>query len=414
MTLKDGIQRTTLDSGLRVITETMRNTRSISIGVWIRSGSVDESESERGLSHFLEHMLFKGTRRFSAQAIAHSLESVGGNLNASTGKELSVYTAHVVDEDYHKAVDVLSELIQHPRFAPRDIELERNVILTEINHALEDPEDTALDYLYLQLFPNHPMGHFIYGSPKHVKSFRRSDFVHYLDKHYTSGRIVIAAAGNIRHKEFTKAVERKFKNLRSGEPAPAIEPIPNGYARLQRHKFPTLHQAHITMGARVCSYHDEKKYGLLLLDMILGGGMSSRLFQNIRERYGFAYSIYSFVDLLSTTGIFGIYLGCAANKLEQSLDLLRSELKTLHRKQIQKPELSRVKSQARGSLILGLEASAARMRRIGEREIYHSDHLSTEQVIQNIERITVKQIHDLVEQYLLPDNFATTLIVPGS
>jgi predicted Zn-dependent peptidase len=410
--MKNSIQCTRLANGLRVITERMSRMRSISIGIWIRSGSADESKSEKGLSHFLEHMLFKGTCHLSAKEIAQSLESLGGSLNASTGKELSVYTAHVVDEHAPIAVKVLADLLQNPRLSGKDIELERNVILTEINHALEDPEETALDYLYLQLFPNHPMGHFIYGSAKLVKSFQRRDFVKYLAKHYTAGRMVIAAAGNVDHAGFVKLVEKAFKALPEGHPAPAIEPLPDSFQPLVRHEFPTLQQAHIALGARLCSYHDEKKYGLLLLDVMFGGGMSSRLFQNIREKYGFAYSVYSFVDLLSTTGVFGIYLGCEANKLDLSVELLHREINKLNQHQIKQEELDMVKSQVKGSMILGLEGSASRMRRIGENEIYNMRHLTPPQALQKIEKITLRQIHELVDEFLHPTRFATMLIVP--
>jgi predicted Zn-dependent peptidase len=410
--MKNVIQQSRLTNGLRVVTERMSRMRSVSIGVWIRSGSVDETEPERGLSHFLEHMLFKGTKRLSAKAIAQSLESLGGNLNASTGKELSVYTAHVVDEHVEIAVDILADLIQNPKLTAKDIELERNVILTEINHALEDPEETALDYLYLQLYPNHPMGHFIYGSPKQVKSFQRSHFIKYINKHYTANRMVVAAAGNVDHLCFVEHVKNKFGALTECGQRPVIEPISKPYSLLMKHKFPTLQQAHIAMGTHVCSYTDEKKYGLLLLDVIFGGGMSSRLFQNIRERYGFAYSIYSFVDLLSTTGVFGMYLGCEADKLDQSIELLNRELKKLYAQQVRQNELDMVKSQAKGSLILGLEGSASRMRRIGENEIYSAKHLSAQQVLKKIDAISLNDLGELIEEYLKPDRFATTLIIP--
>ncbi len=410
--MKNSIQCTRLDNGMRVITERMSRMRSVSIGIWIRSGSADETEAERGLAHFLEHMLFKGTRHRSAKQVAQSLESFGGNLNASTGKELSVYTAHIVDEHAPLAVDVLADLLQNPKLAAKDIDLERNVILTEINHALEDPEELALDYLYLQLYPNHSMGYFIYGSPKQVKSFQRRDFTRYLMQHYTAGRMVVSAAGHLEHNAFVKLVKNAFKSLPEGKPAPMSQPIPDSFNATVRHVFPTLQQAHIAMGSRICSYHDDRKYGLLLLDVLFGGGMSSRLFQNIREKYGFAYSVYSFVDLLSTTGVFGLYLGCAANKLDISLELLHRELTKLNQHQITQKELDMVKSQVRGSMILGLEGSASRMRRIGENEIYGMKHLTPQQAVAKIEKITLQQIHDLVDEFLRPGQFATTLIIP--
>jgi predicted Zn-dependent peptidase len=406
------IQKTTLPGGLRIITEKMDRVRSASIGIWIRTGSVDENEKEKGISHFLEHMLFKGTKTRSAKQIAQSVESLGGSLNASTGKELSVYTAHVVDENAPVALEILADLLQNPRLAAKDIELERNVILTEINHALEDPEELALDYLYLQLYPEHPLGHFIYGSVKHVRSFRRQDFLSYLHKHYTAPRMVIAAAGNVQHQKFVRLVEKLFNGTRTPEPAKAVPGVPENYTLFQRHTFPTLQQAHIAMGTRVCSYSSEDKYGLLLLDAILGGGMSSRLFQNIRERYGFAYSVYSFIDLLSTTGVFGLYIGCTPGRVQQSIELLQNELLRLYKQGVKQEELEMIKTQTKGGLILGLEGSSARMRRMGENEIYAASHLTPGQVVKKIEKLQRRDLALLIEKYLDPERFSTILIAP--
>lgn len=406
------LQKTTLHSGLRVITEQMDRVRSASIGIWIRTGSVDETEKERGISHFLEHMLFKGTKSRTAKQIAQSIESLGGSLNASTGKELSVYTAHVVDEDAGVAVATLADLLQNPRLAAGDIELERNVILTEINHALEDPEEMAIDYLYLQLFPDHPLGHFIYGSVEHVRSFQRRDFLHYIGRHYTPSRMVISAAGHVEHKKFVRLVEKHFNGSRASVPVAAVPAIPEHYALFQRHSFPTLQQAHIAMGTRICSYSSEDKYGLLLLDAILGGGMSSRLFQNIRERYGFAYSLYSFIDLLSTTGVFGMYIGCEPGRVQQSMELLHKELQRLCKQGVRQEELEMIKTQTRGGLILGLEGSSARMRRIGENEVYCASHLTPAQVVKKIEKLQRRDLGLLIEKYLDPARFSTVLIAP--
>jgi predicted Zn-dependent peptidase len=406
------IQKTALASGLRIITDTMDRVRSASIGVWIRTGSVDEDDKEKGISHFLEHMLFKGTKSRSAKQIAQSIESLGGSLNASTGKELSVYTAHVVDADAPVALEVLADLLQNPRLAAKDIELERNVILTEINHAMEDPEEMALDYLYLQLYPEHPLGHFIYGSVKHVRSFQRKDFLNYLQKHYSASRIVISAAGNVNHRKIVRLVEKHFNTAHPVGDAAPVPPLPEQYTLFHKHSFPTLQQAHIAMGTRVCSYSSEDKYGLLLLDAILGGGMSSRLFQHIRERYGFAYSVYSFIDLLSTTGVFGLYIGCDPGRVRQSLELLQTELTRLYKQGVKQEELEMIKTQTKGGLILGLEGSSARMRRIGENEIYSAAHLTPEQVVKKIEKLQRRDLAELIEKYLDPARFSTVLIAP--
>jgi len=407
------VERTRLNSGIRVVTEKMPNVRSVSVGVWLRVGSRDESPSDNGLSHFLEHMVFKGTERRSAREIAASLESRGGNLNGSTGKEITVYNAQVLDEDLSIAIDVLTDLLSRPRLADGDLELEKSVVLAEINHAKEDPEELVIDHFYQQVYPEHPLGYFIYGSADNVLRFRREDLLSFMGRQYLPERMVFAAAGNVDHNRFVELVAEHYTPaMDSGTPgvfSPPANPPATGRITLE---FDVLQQAHIATGGRLFGTHDRRKYAMSLLDVLLGGGMSSRLFQNIREKYGFAYNVYSFNDFLTDTGVFGIYMACAPDRVEQAIDLIHEELCILRRQPVSNQELEEVKSQVRGSLILGMESSARRMRKLGETEILDRPHRTISEILDEIERITPEDLRDLAGEFYCESRLCTTVIVP--
>lgn len=407
------VKVTRLENGIRVISERMPYGRSVSIGIWIPSGSRQETPQNNGISHFLEHMLFKGTEQRSAQAIASSLEVRGGNLNASTGKELSVYTALVVDEDMPLAVDVLTDLVQHPTFALRDIAREKKVVLTEINHALEDPEEMVLDYFYQDLYPDHPLGYFIYGTPDNVKSFQRSQMLEILHGWYRPEEMVIAAAGNVDHEAFVAEVRQRalFADFTVPGPDP-VAPPPRTQNRTGRYIHSSTHQAHIVIGTRTFAYSDPRKYALVLLDILAGCGMSSRLFQNIREKHGFAYSVYSFIDFMSDTGVFGCYLACDAAKAATGEELLRRELIKLREQGVSAAELEHVKAQARGNIILGLEGSGRRMHKIAENEIYGFGHLTPEETVARVEAVTAEDIFNITREFFSDANLTVTTILP--
>ncbi|MBN2354474.1 insulinase family protein [candidate division KSB1 bacterium] len=409
---KSSVRISHLPSGIRVISDSMPHVRSVAVGIWIRCGSAYETAETNGISHFMEHMLFKGTRKRNAREIAQSLESVGGHLNASTGKELSIYTAVALGEYLPLSVDVLSDLITQPRFARREIELEKNVILSEINHAREDPEEMAIDYLYQNIFYNHSLGYFIYGTPENVIRFSRQDLRRHLQHLYTNDRIVFAAAGQVQHATFVDLVQRAFPGMPAVSSQPAEFPPPQQSRLHFQLQQPSLQQAHISLGARTFGYNDERKYALVLLEMLLGSGMSSRLFQNIREKYGFAYSVYSFIDLMSSVGVLGCYMGCDAQKVDQSMELLGKELKKLSKQSIRTEELERVKSQARGNILLGLESSGRRMHRIAETEIQQGKHLSITELVHRVEKVTPGDLTELAREFLNEDKMIRVNISP--
>jgi len=406
------VKVTRLPSGLRVVSEHMSRVRSVSVGIWVRSGSAFETPQTNGISHFMEHMVFKGTRSRSAREIARSIESVGGSLNASTGKELSVYNAIVLDAHLPLAVSVLSDLLQHPRFAEREIALEKQVVLTEINHALEDPEEMVIDILYQSIFHDHPLGFFIYGTPQNVRRFTRSDLLHHLRKSCSPDNMIFAAAGNVEHQQFVRLVQQHQDGIWTGQNPETNAPLGSSRMFLQQTQE-TLQQSHIAIGARTFGYTDPRRYALILLEMCLGSGMSSRLFQNIRERYGFAYSVFSFADLMGATGVLGCYMGCEARKTDDSLELLLNEFIKLKKRSISSRELEMAKAQARGGMILGLESSGRRMNKIAENEMYHGHHLSLKELVERVDRVTVRDVTAIIRDYLDPANLVQTILRPS-
>jgi predicted Zn-dependent peptidase len=410
--LAGAVQRTILDNGIRVVTERMPFVRSVALGVWVRAGSGDETLDNNGIAHFLEHMFFKGTTRRTAKEIAQSLESLGGGLNGSTGKEVSVYSAHVLDEHVEIAVDVLADLIQNPKFETSDIELEKQVVLAEMAHAKEDPEELTFDNFYQNMFPHHPLGYFIYGSEENIVKFSQTDLENFRATEYTPDRMVVAAAGNVKHDEFVRHVTFHFSNIKPHEAIQTTsEPLQQleQFVHLQMDGF---QQAHICLGVRTFGYGDKRRYALALFDVLLGGGMSSRLFQNIREKYGFAYSVFSFSDMMSETGILGSYIACDTKKIDDSIHLLQLEIDKIKNGDLTDHEVDMVKSQVRGNLILGLENSGRRMKKIGESELYGMPHRSLDEIVSMVDNVSKHDIEHLAHELFVPNNTSITILSP--
>ncbi|MCR4437442.1 MAG: pitrilysin family protein [bacterium] len=407
--MKEPYARSVLTNGLRVVSEHMPAVRSVALGAWVETGSRDETPPLKGVSHFLEHMLFKGTKRRTARHIAEALEDVGGSLNAYTSKEFSCYTAHVLDEHLPLAVDVLADILQNSLLAESDIEKEKEVILREMDHSREMPEDVIFDYLYEDVYPDHPLGHQGYGEEATVKGFARRHLADYLQSHYTKGRIVVAAAGNVSHAQLVELVERGFSNLPENDRPQRQPPVkpPCGHVRQQQ-----CAQVHVCIGGRAYPYADPRKFALLVLDTILGAGMSSRLFQRVREEHGAAYAIYSFVDFFSDTGLLGVYFATEQNKVALCTDLVLAELRTLCKNGIPEDELIRAKSQLKGNLVLALENTSSRMSRLAKLEIYLQSFCSLEETISQIEAVTVQDVHQVAAELLAEDRLILTRLEP--
>lgn len=407
--LRTNYQKTVLPNGIRIVTEEIPYVRSVSVGVWIDTGSRDEDERNNGITHFIEHMVFKGTERFSNQQIARSLESVGGYLNAFTTKEHTCFYARILDEYLNRAIDVISDLIQHPRIESKEVEKEKLVVLEELKNIEDDPDDIIHDYLDHNVYFKHPLGFPVIGKAENIRRFTSKDLFSHIQRHFVPGRMVVAAAGNLKHEELVTLVMKYFKS--------------NGQMHLQARRIRASHrihskkeviekpinQAYVCMGTLSYSVKNQMRYPLLVLNTLLGDGMSCRLFQNIREKYGFAYAVYSFANLLSDTGSFGVYVGTDNNNIDRSIELIYKELEKLRKKPVGVAELARTKAQMKGSMMLGLENMSNRMIRLGSGELYFREYLTLDEVIKSIDAVDRDQIQKVANNILKIENFSTVI-----
>ncbi|HTX17967.1 MAG TPA: pitrilysin family protein [Bacteroidota bacterium] len=401
-------RKSILPSGIRIVSEEIPHVKSVSIGIWIDSGSQDENESNNGISHFLEHMVFKGTEHRSTQQIARSLESVGGYLNAFTTKEHTCYYARVLDESMELAVDVLSDLVQHAVFPEKEIEKEKKVVLEEIKNVEDDPDDLIHEIFETEIYSGHSLRFPVLGSAQNVAAFTREDLVRYVRQRYAADRIVIAAAGNVSHQKLEEVVSRFFTTARKSSGARAHGRVVARKKRFSEFEKP-IQQAHVCTGTVGFNVNSKHRIPSLVLNTLLGDGMSSRLFQNIRERYGFAYTVYSFLNMLQDAGSFGVYIGTDKKHIKKSLDLISNELGRLVKKPIAKAELERTKAQLKGAMLLGLESTSARMMRLGTGELYFGRFTELEEISREIDAVTVADVTE-VSRILFNQNFYSTVV----
>ncbi len=401
------IRRTVLPGGLRVITESMPGVHSATFGVWVGVGSRDETPQLAGASHFLEHLLFKGTKRRSALEIAAVMDAVGGEMNAFTAKESTCFYAHVLDSDLPLAVDVVCDVVTNAVITSADVENERGVILEEIAMRDDDPSDAVHDLFGETLFGSHPLGRAVIGSVPSIESLQRTQIAGYYHRRYRPSSMVVSAAGNVDHGTVVRLVRKAFEaQLRDGgTPAPprtGTPPRPNDPARRVGVIDRGTEQAHITMGGFGLDRCDERRYAMGVLNNALGGGMSSRLFQEVRERRGLAYSVYSYSTQFAGAGTFGVYAGCQPKRVREVLAILREELGKVAEHGLTDEEVTRGKGQLRGGLVLGLEDTGSRMSRIGKSELTYGDHITVSDLLGRIDAVTPEQIrelaHDLLDQ----------------
>ena len=408
-------KKSVLENGIRVVTESIPYVRSVSIGVWANVGSRDESAGSQGISHFLEHMVFKGTKKRSVKDIAQSLESLGGYLNAFTTKEQTCFYARVLDEHLVQAIDVLSDIVQNGTFRHEELEKEKLVVIEELRSAADDPEDIIHDYFEKALFPSHSLGFPIIGTEANVRSFRREDLHSHLAKHYVTPNLVVAAAGSVDHSQIIRLVRKSFNHLQVGKGPPTRTPGPkraNAPAATE-HPRP-INQAHICLGTVAYSIKHKNRFPLMVLNALLGEGMSSRLYQTIRERHGLAYSIYSFVNLLSDTGVFGTYIGTDRKNIDNSISLIHKEFDKLKSRTVSRAELERTKSQIKGTLTLGLENMSGRMMRLGSGELYFENYTTVDSILKKVDAVTSEAIMAVANDLFLEDGFSTVIIRPSN
>ena len=397
------LQRSVLPSGLRVLTEELPGTRSAAIGMWVAVGSRDEPIPVAGAAHYLEHLLFKGTARRSASAIAEEIDAVGGELNAFTAKEHTCYYAHVLDCDLELAVDLVCDVLGDALLDPSDVDLERSVVLEEIAMRDDDPEDLLGDEFSAALFGTHPLGRPVLGTEESITAMSRAALYRFYRQRYTPERMVLAVAGNVTHEAVLAAARRSFGHHLTG----CAEPVPprRGRARIAGRRPLVLcsdqsEQAHLMLGVRALDRHDERRWVLGVLNAALGGGMSSRLFQQIREQRGLAYSVYSSVSSFADIGSLSIYAGCSPQRLGEVAVVVGEVLAGLARDGLSDAELVRGKGQLRGGLVLGLEDVGSRMTRIGKAELNYGEHSTIEEVLRQIDEVTGEQVGALARELL--------------
>lgn len=409
MTPQRNLRRTVLPSGLIVLTERMEHLRSVAMGVWIKSGSRCESAEINGISHFVEHMVFKGTRSRSSLGIAREMDSIGGNLDAFTGKETICFNVKSLADHVPIALDVLADLVLNPVFASPEIERERGVILEEIKID-EDNPDVLVHELFTQNFwKDHPLGKPILGTTKTVGRLDQQKLIDYHTGSFRGGNMVFSAAGNLEHDQFVEAVTQKFTGLPPGEAVHEMQ-APLASARILLQNKKSLEQVQLCMGVPAPPITDDNRYATLILNTVLGGGMSSRLFQTIREERGMAYAIYSDLSPYSDTGSLCVYAGTSANKALECIDLILAEFRNLKEVLLSDEELTRAKDQLKGNILMGLESSNSRMANLARQEMYFHQFFTAEEVILRVEAVTAEQIQAMAQRLFISDRIAVTLL----
>ena len=401
------VKRTVLPCGLRIVTEAVPTMRSVALGVWVGVGSRDESGKQAGASHYLEHLLFKGTKQRSALEISSAIDRLGGEINAFTAKEFTCFYARVLDVDLPVAMDVVVDLVLSSTITGPDFEAERGVILEEIAMHDDDPGDVVHDTFASTMFGDTPLGRPILGTVDSIESLGRDTVRRYYRRWYRPEHMVVAAAGNLDHSAVVRMVKKAFAAGGAdlgddGERTAAVrrvQPKPRrsgGVAVIPR----STEQVNLVLGVPGVDRSDPRRFALGVLNAALGGGMSSRLFQEVREKRGLAYSVYSYHSQYSDAGLFGVYAGCMPKKVDDVLDLCRAELQRVCHRGVTAEELDRGKGQLRGSLVLGMEDTSSRMNRIGKSELVYGEMLSLDEVLDRIDAVTLGDVHEVASELL--------------
>ena len=403
-------RKTVLENGLRVITEAWPHTEAASVGIWVRTGSRDERPEENGLSHFIEHLVFKGTRRRSALDIVREIESVGGTINAFTAKEYTCFHAKVLDKDLPLALDVLCDLLTEPLFDPVELEKERMVILQEIKMADDVPDDHIYDLFHRSFWGDHPLGFPIIGTKETVSSFSREQIEGFFRRRYTPERMIVAAAGHIEHEEVVREVERRLGSIPPSDdhrPEPRAEGGKGGVGV----EYRELEQVHLCLGVRGIPYAHPNRFAGYVLHTILGGNMSSRLFQEIREKRGLTYSVYSFMNSYRDSGVLGVYAGTTKEELDEVIDLILRELRRMKAGEVEEREVQVAKEYLKGNMVLALESSDGRMSRLAKNEIYFGRHIPLEEALRELDRVDVERVLEASREFF---NASFNLVLLGS
>jgi predicted Zn-dependent peptidase len=405
------IHRHVLPNGLVTITETMQHVRSVSVGIWVRNGSRREVPSENGLAHFLEHMVFKGTARRSAEDIAREMDSVGGMLDAFTSKEQICFNAKVLDEHLPIAFDVLTDLVLRPKFDSDDVKKERQVVLEEIKMDLDNPEYLLHEIFTRGFWPNHSLGRPILGTPETVRKFDREAIRRRFQNWFAPDHILVTAAGHITHEQVLDLVEKEFGHLKPlGKPDK--DSVPSTAAPIHLEGKRDLEQVHLCIGVPSLPIAHERRFGVAVLNNLLGGGMSSRLFQNIREKQGLAYAVFSELTPYSDAGMLSVYAGTAKETVGKVLDMTIAEFRAMKESPVSEEELLRAKNHLKGSLMLSLESTSSRMSNLARQELYFHRFSSLDEILASIEAVTREEVQTLAKEFFQPERIAVTVLGP--
>ena len=403
------IEKEVLPNGLVVITEAMPHVRSVSVGAWIRSGSRREPPELNGISHFIEHMVFKGTETRSAEQIAREVDRVGGMMDAFTARETVCFNTRVLDEHLRPAFDVLSDMVLHPQFAEEEIAREKSVILEEIKMVQDNPEDLVHEVFSQNFWHNHSLGRPILGTPETVEAFNQKTLFEWFRRWYAPNNMVITAAGNLTHRQVVDLVAAGFADLKPAEDGFA-DALPVPRPGITLHRKHDLGQVHICLGVRAFPMTDPRRFAASILNNLLGSGMSSRLFQNIREKQGLAYAVFSEMNPYRDIGVLSAYAGTALDTAEQVVRSIIAEFHSLKKELVTDEELGRAKAHLKGALLLSLESSSARMSNLARHHMYFGRFFSPDELIAMLERVTHEEVRQVAQEFFRPGQIAATVL----
>lgn len=403
------VRKTVLANGLRIVSEIMPSVRSVSLGIWLNAGSRHESEDENGITHFTEHMVFKGTSRYTAREIAYAIDSLGGHLDAFTSKETTAFTAKVLDEHWRQALDILADMVQHPTFSDSDIEREKGVVLEELKMD-EDNPDYLLGTIFARSFWNgHGMARPVIGNSDSIRAFQHAQLQRFFGSTFHARNLVLTAAGNIDHDTLVQEAEQRLGGL-MGTASHEDVSGPSIHAEIVLHEKPALEQVHFTLGVGTFPARDPRRFAGFVLSTLLGGGFSSRLFQKIREEAGLAYSIYSDLALYSDTGCLVVGAGTALDALPQVLDLTLRELRELKERPAPELEIRRAKDHLKGSLMLSLESTGSRMASLARQETYYGRVRSLDEINREVEAVQAEHVQALANDWFQQERVALAVL----
>lgn len=407
----DFVEKTEFENGLKIITEQVESMKSVAVGIWIKTGSRDEPDERAGITHFLEHMLFKGTEKRSAFDIALSMESVGGYMNAFTSNEYTCYYTRSLDSELNRALDVLTDMVKNSQFPEAEIEKEKKVVIEEMKMYRDSPEDYLFEKFSGKVFSDHPLGRPIIGFEETVNSFTRNDLFDYVEHRYQPWNILVAVAGNIKHKQVVDLVHKYFGDIDAQSKANPLQEM----SLYKPHKeviTKPIEQTHMIIGRRGLSFDHQNKYLLLLANTVLGGGMSSRLHQNVREKYGYCYSIGTFNQSYIDSGLFGVYIGTDRDYVDHVRELITDEFEKLHKEPIPGKEMEEAKSQLKGKLLLSQESMSNRMTRLAKSELYFNRFVTLDELVENIDGVSEEEVQKFSANFFNKDTFSETLLLP--